>query len=71
MKCLYVGIFNSKNWGDIIVANKLRDFIAQYGEVKCCSYEQSFNIIDRGILDLCQYFGHKKLNIFSLHDINT
>ncbi len=22
-------------------------------------------------LDLCQYFGHKKLNIFSLHDINT
>ena len=23
------------------------------------------------ILDLCQYFGHKKLNIFSLHDINT
>jgi hypothetical protein len=23
------------------------------------------------IMDLCQYFGHKKLNIFSLHDINT
>lgn len=23
------------------------------------------------VLDLCQYFGHKKLNIFSLHDINT
>ena len=22
-------------------------------------------------LDLCQYFGHKKLNFFSLHDINT
>jgi hypothetical protein len=22
-------------------------------------------------LDLCQYFGHKKLNIFSLYDINT
>mgnify|MGYP001030194763 CR=1 FL=1 len=22
-------------------------------------------------VDLCQYFGHKKLNIFSLHDINT
>jgi hypothetical protein len=22
-------------------------------------------------MDLCQYFGHKKLNIFSLHDINT
>jgi len=22
-------------------------------------------------LDLCQYFGHKKWNIFSLHDINT
>jgi hypothetical protein len=22
-------------------------------------------------LDLCQCFGHKKLNIFSLHDINT
>jgi hypothetical protein len=23
------------------------------------------------VMDLCQYFGHKKLNIFSLHDINT
>jgi|BioPla2DNA2_1021312.scaffolds.fasta_scaffold04427_13 pyruvate kinase len=22
-------------------------------------------------LDLCQYFGHKKLNFFSLHSINT
>ena len=22
-------------------------------------------------MDLCQYFGHKKLNFFSLHDINT
>jgi hypothetical protein len=22
-------------------------------------------------VDLCQYFEHKKLNIFSLHDINT
>ena len=28
-------------------------------------YEEALN------LDLCQYFGHKKLNIFSLHDINT
>ena len=27
-------------------------------------------LYDDGV-DLCQYFGHKKLNIFSLHDINT
>ena len=34
------------------------------------SFVGSWHLFNQG-MDLCQYFGHKKLNIFSLHDINT
>ena len=41
---------------------------------KKLSSEVGFKGICRKVLiflDLCQYFGHKKLNFFSLHSINT
>jgi ribose transport system substrate-binding protein len=50
------------------VAPAVEDAIAQ--GVKVIAVDRGVNGVEID-LDLCQYFGHKKLNIFSLYDINT
>ena len=51
---------------------KMADITVEYSQYTKATIP--YTLLEKDIeepLDLCQYFGHKKLNIFSLHDINT